>query len=165
MMRLAGYTMFTFLLGAMLVLAAGAGHARSAQAATLSASATPKAQTCAAFTAWRAHPSDASLAALVTDSVHLPKSYLRADAGQLYADASSPSSKAAKYVAKDSQYLAEDCQGVTAAAATLASASLPSWAHWKTAIRGACRQGDGIVVWGGRGDGVLVCASGETEAP
>ena len=49
------------------------------------------------------------IGAAVTDSVHLPKSYLKADVAELYADSSSPSSKAAKYVAKDETYLAEDC--------------------------------------------------------
>jgi hypothetical protein len=45
-------------------------------------------------------------------------------------------------------------------------ASLPSWAHWKTAPRGACRHGaTGIIAWGGHGDGVVICSSGEIEAP
>jgi hypothetical protein len=90
-----------------LAVTIGAG----ALAATIPAGAAVnwKAQTCAAFTAYQAHPSAASLAALVTGSTHLGKSYLRADVGQLYADVSSPSSKAAKYVAKDAQYVAEDC--------------------------------------------------------
>jgi hypothetical protein len=71
-----------------------------------------KAQTCTAFTAYQSHPSAARLArlaTLVTDSTHLGRSYLKADAGQLYADTSSPSAKAAKYAAKDEQYVAEDC--------------------------------------------------------
>jgi len=42
--------------------------------------------------------------------------------------------------------------------------TLPTWAHWKNAPRGACRHGAGVIVWAGHGDGVLVCASGETEA-
>lgn len=42
-------------------------------------------------------------------------------------------------------------------------AGLPSWAHWKTAPRGACSHGTGIVVWAGHGDGVLICANGDTE--
>ena len=80
-------------------------------AASLPASASVnwRQRTCAAATAYQAHPSAAGLATLVTDSMHLGRSYLKADVGQLYADASSPSSKAAKYAAKDEQYLASDC--------------------------------------------------------
>ena len=51
--------------------------------------------------------------------------------------------------------------GAGAASATVRT--LPSWAHWKTAPRGACRHGAGVIVWAGHGDGVLVCASGEIE--
>lgn len=66
-------------------------------------------RTCQAATAYQRHPSAGTLAALVTGSTHLGRSYLKADAGQLYADASSPSPKAAKYAAKDETYLAQDC--------------------------------------------------------
>lgn len=87
--------------------------AGSITAATLPASASAPVnwhqRTCAASAAYRAHPTAGRLATLVVDSTHLPKSYLRADVGQLYADASSPSPKAAKYVAKDEQYVSEDC--------------------------------------------------------
>ena len=83
-------------------------------AATLPASASAPVnwhqRTCAAAAAYQAHPTAARLTALVTDSTHLAKSYLRADAGQLYADASSPSAKAAKYAVSDLQYVADDCQ-------------------------------------------------------
>lgn len=42
--------------------------------------------------------------------------------------------------------------------------TLPRWAHWKTAPRGACGQGSpGIVVWAGHGDGVLICPDGDVE--
>jgi len=78
----------------------------------LAAAASPaswKAQTCLAATAYQQHPSAGTLATLVTGSVHLPKSYLKADVGQLYADASSPSAKAARYAAKDMTYVASDC--------------------------------------------------------
>jgi len=82
-------------------------------AATLPASASAPVnwhqRTCAAATAYRDRPSAARLTALVVDSTHLPKSYLKADVGSLYADASSPSTKAAKYAAKDVEYLASDC--------------------------------------------------------
>lgn len=79
--------------------------------ANQAASAAPswEAQTCAAFTAYQAHPAAGRLAAVVTDSTHLGRSYLKADAGQLYADASSPSPKAARYAAKDETYVASDC--------------------------------------------------------
>lgn len=66
-------------------------------------------RTCSAATAFGHHQSAANLATLVTDSLHLPKSYTRADVGQVYADASSPSPKAAKYVVHDLAYLRQDC--------------------------------------------------------
>lgn len=47
--------------------------------------------------------------------------------------------------------------------ASAATRQLPSWAHWKTAPRGACQRGAGIIVWAGHGDGVLICSSGEIE--
>jgi hypothetical protein len=152
----------------VLAVAAAAGIVTASLPA--SASANWKAQTCAAFTAYQAHPSQAGLAALVTDSVHLDRSYLKADAGQLYADASSPSKKAARYAAKDAQYLAEDCAATNAAQAadvtmTHAVRTLPSWAHWKPAPRGACSNGAGVIVWAGHGDGVLICSSGQIETP
>lgn len=67
-------------------------------------------RTCQAATAYQRHPSAGSLATLVTGSTHLPRGYLKADVGQLYADASSPSSKAAKYVAKDEEWITDDCK-------------------------------------------------------
>jgi hypothetical protein len=82
---------------------------------TLPASAQPAVnwhqRTCAAFSAYQAHPSAARLTALVIDSTHLGRSYLRADVGQLYADASSPSPKAAKYLDTSEQYVSQDCFG------------------------------------------------------
>ena len=68
-------------------------------------------KTCAAEQAYAAHPSTAGLNALVVDSTHLGKSYLRADVGQLEADASSPSAKAKLYVTDDVTYIYEDCTG------------------------------------------------------
>ena len=95
MLRLTGYTLLMFALGAMLVLAAGAGQART----ELAAARHPATMTALSASVKPAHP------------------------------------------------------------------SLPSWVHWKTAPRGACRHGNGVIVWGGHGDGVLICASGETETP
>ena len=65
-------------------------------------------RTCAAFTAYEHHPSMARLDTLVTDSLHLHRSYLAADVGQLLADTVTPKSKA-QYVATDAQYVFEDC--------------------------------------------------------
>jgi hypothetical protein len=65
--------------------------------------------TCNAEHMYAARPTSAHLAALVTVSTHLSRSYLKADVGQLYADASSPSAKAAKHVSDDEQYVYEDC--------------------------------------------------------
>jgi hypothetical protein len=41
--------------------------------------------------------------------------------------------------------------------------TLPRWAHWKTAPRGACGRSAGIVVWAGHGDGVLICPDGNIQ--
>jgi hypothetical protein len=82
-------------------------------AATLPASAQPAVnwhqRTCTAFRAWDAHRTPGRLTALVIDSTHLGRSYLKADVGSLYADASSPSPKAAKYLANDAGYVRQDC--------------------------------------------------------
>lgn len=116
MKTLTGYALTAILMFAAFLLCLSAGQARTAQAATMASvtAHTPAAvnwrqRTCAAATAYQAHPTAGSLATLVTDSTHLGKSYLKADAGQLYADASSPSPKAAKYAAKDTAYVREDC--------------------------------------------------------
>lgn len=106
MKRLAGYTVFTFVLGMLCVLAASAGHARAAQAPAHHA-VTWTARTCAAADAYTRHPSRAGLEALVTDSFHVAPKYLGADAGQLYADVEGGAK--AKYVAKDEQWIREDC--------------------------------------------------------
>ena len=67
-------------------------------------------RTCTAFTTWEQRRSPANLNALVADSLHLGRSYLRADVGQLNADASSPSPTAVKYAESDDpQYVYEDC--------------------------------------------------------
>ena len=84
-------------------------------AATLPASASAPVnwhqRTCSAFRAWDRHRTAGSLAALVIDSAHLGKSYLKADAFQLAADASSPSKKAATYLGDDATYVNQDCGG------------------------------------------------------
>ena len=67
-------------------------------------------RTCAAFTAYERHPSMARLDTLVTDSLHLHRSYLAADVAQLLADTVTPKAKA-QYVATDAQYAAGDCYG------------------------------------------------------
>ena len=64
---------------------------------------------CAGASRYVAHPSERTLDAINTDSMHLRRSYTRADIGQLYADASSPSPKAAKYVKRDLTYISQDC--------------------------------------------------------
>jgi len=80
-------------------------------AAVTKAPASWTARTCAALSAWEHHQTTAKLNTLVTDSLHLGRSYLRADIGQLNADASSPSTSAWKYVSVSDQYAAEDCWG------------------------------------------------------
>jgi len=122
MMRLAGYTLLTFALGVMLVLAASAGQARTAQAAT-------QAATC------------------TFDG-----------GGTLTAGNAARTSDGHVWECTEDGTLTE-----LAASVKPAVRSLPRWAHWKTAPRGACVHGGGIVVWGGHGDGVLICSSGEIE--
>ena len=114
---LAGYTLTALILGAAFLLAASAGQARTAQAAAMAsvtahtpASVNWRERTCQAASAYQRHPSAGRLATLVTASTHLPRGYLKADVGQLYADASSPSVKAAKYVAKDERWITDDCK-------------------------------------------------------
>ena len=68
-------------------------------------------RTCAAFSAYQDRPSAARLTALVTDSTHLGRSYLKADVGELYADASSPSKAARQSLDVAEQYVGEDCYG------------------------------------------------------
>jgi hypothetical protein len=93
-----------------ITLAATIGAGTLAATLPASASVNWRAQTCQAASAYQRHPSAGSLATLVTGSTHLPRGYLKADVGQLYADASSPSVKAAKYVAKDEGWIADDCK-------------------------------------------------------
>src|SRR5579872_3306786 len=68
-------------------------------------------RTCTAFRAWDQHRTAGRLTALVTDSAHLAKSYLKADVFQLAADASSPSPKAATYLGDDATSVNQDCGG------------------------------------------------------
>ena len=69
-----------------------------------------KAQTCKAAAAYGKHPAMAGLAKVVTDATHLPKSWLAADVGQLFADAMSPGKKAVPFVRDDLKFIASDCQ-------------------------------------------------------
>jgi hypothetical protein len=97
------------------ILASAILTAAAITSATLPASAqTPVSlhqRTCAAFRAWDRHRTAGRLTALVIDSTHLGRSYLRADIGQLYADASSPSPKAATHLGDDATWVNQDCGG------------------------------------------------------
>ena len=102
--------------GAALAVAIGAvftvalaGVATLAGAATVARAVTPARSACTAFARWQQHGTQAGLDRLVTASLPLGRSWLKADIGQLYADASSPSAKAGKYVRTDRKYVAEDC--------------------------------------------------------
>jgi hypothetical protein len=77
-----------------------------AHAATAPASWTQR--TCSAFATWQHKPTTGNLDALVLASLHLPRGYLAADVGQLYANAATAKPKAT-YISDAAQYLYEDC--------------------------------------------------------
>ena len=91
------------------ILAAGRAHAAAATRANAPTTAQVAQLACQEFAAWRRHETVANLRRLVITSAGLPRSYFRADIGQLYADASSLSLKSGKYVQADSKYVSEDC--------------------------------------------------------
>jgi len=97
------------------ILAAAILTAAAITATTLPASASAPAtwhqRTCTAFRAWDRHLTAGRLTALVVDSTHLGRSYLKADVFQLAADASSPSAKAATYLGDAATYVNQDCGG------------------------------------------------------
>lgn len=70
------------------------------------------ARTCTAAHWYTRQATTARLNAMVTDSTHLGRSYLKADVASLYADVSSPSSKAGKYIPGDEKYIGEDCSAL-----------------------------------------------------
>jgi hypothetical protein len=86
-----------------LIIATHATHASAVAHAPASA----QSRTCAAYAAWKRHPSAAGLDVMMTDSFGVPWKYLASDVTHLYADVRDRS--AVRYVRHDEKYVTEDC--------------------------------------------------------